>query len=349
MASELERSRTGYIFLDHDLSGEVSTDEEKEFLNVVNSYRSDPEHDVKNLPLSDVIKVFSGGHVDASSPKYSVIKGFFLLSLVVGAISLGIYAAQSWIAIIVYLVIVSFDVLVAALCILQINHSEALLRFFPSWIFAVSTSAWSTCPHEQDLTENPAHSSYEFSPKSETNLYFEIWNHRPPFMVFFRAAFRPNTSILGCRVPSSVHPFVVICLRLGNTFVMTAGLIYRLAVTSYNENLGFSGFAYKEKPCTITQETPSYFTPPSLIGTAHYISILLSGVLWVATMFNLEDRSLCGLEKCIFELKRHKLSFNLYCEKSLAPATSAFDSAFDLWTQQNKIGASPAVSIFLEN
>jgi hypothetical protein len=321
MTTWKEDCRLTYILLDSDLSGEVSQDELKAFRSVVNCYRGheckvDAENDVE---LQDEIKAFTDGYADAFRPKYSMVKGFFLLMLLVGAASLGIYVAQTWIAISLYAVVVSYDFLVAVLCILQIKHSSLLQRFVPHWIYDVSLKGES--------------STFSFIPKSETRRFFETWDYMPPFMVFFDSVFRPNTSILCCRVPSSVHPLVVVSLRLGNTCIITAGLLWRLAATSYNEKFGFTGFIYQQFPCNIPQDS-SYMMPPSLIGTAHYISIVLSGCLWVATLFKLQDRSLGGLEKAIFDLKRYKLSFNLY---RLNPQTVVSTSAYDLWTQFNLI------------
>jgi hypothetical protein len=319
MASWKEDCRLSYILLDHDLSGHVSSDELKAFQMVVNFYRGhDGQVDVDSeIETQDDIKEFSDGYADAFRPKFSIVKGFFLLMLIVGTASLGIYVAQTWIAISLYAAVVSYDFLVVVLCIAQIKHSSLLLKWLPRWMYDVSV-------------EDGADS---FVPKNETKCFFETWDYMPPFMVFFHSVFRPNTSIFCCRVPSSVHPLVVVCLRLGNTFIITAGLLWRLAVTSYNEKFGFIGFIYQQYPCNVPQYS-SYMMPPSLIGTAHYISIILSGCLWVATLFKLQDRSLCGLEKAIFDLKRHKLSFNLY---SRNPLTSVSTSAYDLWIQLNFI------------
>jgi hypothetical protein len=367
-----QKSRVEYLLLDTDLSGDVTENEKAEFVDVLKSYRGAASIFEMNSPtrfgeddrqaiisedslvggagreekIEHGVELFSKSYTEASQPKYTMLKGFFLQMFVVGVISLGIYVKDSRLAYFVYVVVLLYDVLIAALCILQQNHSQLLRRLCPSWIFSVSEDFSTISPIEQEILNNRLVESvdsppnnwpyFSFYPKRPTRLYFDTWNFKPPFMVFFTSQFNPNTTILGCRVPFSVHPAVVICLRLGNTCILTAGLIWRLAVISFNERLGFSGFAYAMVPCAVS-EPPPYCMPPSLIGTAHYMSIILSGCLWVASMFKLQDRAVDGQEKSIFDLNRFKLSFNLYYDKSDGeePGATASTSAFDLWTELN--------------
>ena len=275
-------------------------------------------------------------------PKFDIFSLMVLIALICRVQN----CAYDWLSAASFIITLPLEFLI---CIICLSERWPLIRkfcnLFPTWILNTKRSKLGKHSGKSvaliDVT-NDVHANLEssISPFDEA-----VWEYSVPFLVFFRGTFSAETRVFNHKIPRAFSPALLFARSAANILVISAMLILRFAVISYNSqmfnapkfNLPFdvdidisspTEFAVCNSLSTKNESTFLVGFGYSLIHTGVLLNLFI--VIFMALSvkwFSLKRECIASLEKVSKELRRHSIKYH--------SGSAKHESAFSLWNRIN--------------
>jgi hypothetical protein len=347
------------LFLDMNFSGRIEQDKCQEQIALLAA------DSVSALTLKETVQEQLDARRACEQPTYkkftamgfACICGFqpkldiFSLMVLIALMCRVQNCAYDWLSAASFIITLPLEFLICIICLSEGDRCPLIRKFcnlFPTWIL-------NTKKKHSKLRKNSGGKSValidatndaHLNLKSSISQFDEaVWEYSVPFLVFFRGTFSPETRVFNHKIPRAFSPALLFARSAANILVISAMLILRFAMVSYNSqmfnvpqfNLPFdvdidisspTEFAVCSSLSTKNESTFLVGFGYSLIHTGVLLNLFIVIFMGLTVKwFSLKRESIACLEKVSKELRRHSIKFH--------SGSSKHESAFSLWNKIN--------------